>query len=255
MSELEPRGEPGSALATARAFSCGFGRRTVLRGLDFELRRGRTTAVMGPGGAGKSTLLRLLADDPPEPQGFWREGELRRIFAATPAFLRQAPTDDHRSLLERLAPRPTDRDAGAPAETERAACRRVAAVWKGCPGAERLLLATLDLPLRRLPLELRRLAEITAVVAGPTGDTPALILDEPESELDDEVAGWIESLLAELRGRTSIVLATHHLGLARRVADDVLLLIEGDLVDAGPTPRIFEDPRNERTRTYVRMGS
>lgn len=210
---------------------------------------------MGPGGAGKSTLLRLLAGVPPEPRGFWKEGELESAFGSAPSLLRQEPDEDERSLVEMLMPERTDRVAAGPVEAERRASGEIAAVWRGCPEAERLLLATLDLPLRRLPRELRRLVEITGVVAGASGDTPALILDEPDSELDGEVAGWIESLLVGLRGRTSIVLATHHLGLARRVSDDVLVLIEGQLADAGSTSRIFEDPRNERTRTYVRMGS
>lgn len=232
-----------SSPVAIRGLSCGYGDRKVLRRLDWELPQDRTVCLLGPGGAGKSTLLRLLADRVPQNDEFWLEGELVHRCRDSMDYLGQKLVEEARSLLDLLHERG---HKGTEAES------MALDVWSDVPAARELLVATLDLPLRRLPVQLARLAAVTAVVA----DLPALVLlDEPDAEMDDEFRAWLQRALRRLRGRCTVVFTTHHLRLARQASDDCLLLDSGRLVEHGPTEALFQRPRNERTRRFVEMGN
>ena len=79
-----------------------------------------------------------------------------------------------------------------------------------------------------------------------------LLMDEPCSALDPISTGVIEDLIGELRRDLAVVIVTHNLAQAHRIADKVAFMYLGDLVEYGTAQDIFEDPRAERTREYVR---
>ena len=124
-------------------------------------------------------------------------------------------------------------------------------VWRAAPEAARFLDPVLEVPLERLSYAQLRLAEFTAAVA----TAPLILLDEPEVGLEPEQQRWMVRRLNDLRGARTVIVATHHLGVARAVADGAILLSDGEMIEAGPTPEFFERPRHTRTRQFVEMGS
>lgn len=229
----------------ARGLRVGYGDEAVLHGVDLLFAAGAISVIVGPGGSGKSTLLHALGGRPlgrPDP---WREGELR-LPREAPRWLSQ------RSLLTRgTGASRTLAGMLSEAEPETAPRALLERVWWNAPGAVRLLVPRLGQPLEALPPPLGRLAELTAA----TCRGRLLLLDEPEVDLDDVHRGWLVGRLLALRGAATIVVATHHLGLTRAVADHVLLLCDGVVVESGTAPAFFAAPREERTRRFIEMGS
>jgi phosphate transport system ATP-binding protein len=78
-----------------------------------------------------------------------------------------------------------------------------------------------------------------------------LLCDEPTSALDPISAQRVEELFFELKERYTLVLVTHTLRQAKRLADYVLFFYMGELVEHGPAQRVFSEPRNERTRAFL----
>ena len=77
-------------------------------------------------------------------------------------------------------------------------------------------------------------------------------MDEPCSALDPISTKAVEKLIGELRRELAVVVVTHNLAQARRIADKVAFMYLGDLVEYGTTDQVFEEPRAPRTRDYVR---
>jgi phosphate transport system ATP-binding protein len=82
-------------------------------------------------------------------------------------------------------------------------------------------------------------------------DPEVLLMDEPTSALDPRATAHIEDLIAELRGRYTIIIVTHNMQQAARVSDFTAFLYEGNLVEYGPTARMFTKPREKRTEDYM----
>jgi phosphate transport system ATP-binding protein len=93
----------------------------------------------------------------------------------------------------------------------------------------------------------QRLCVARALAAGPE----VLLLDEPCSALDPISTATIEELIGVLREQLAVVIVTHNLQQAQRVADHVAFVHLGDLVEAGPAERVFTNPHEQRTREYV----
>ncbi|MEM9557047.1 MAG: ATP-binding cassette domain-containing protein [Acidobacteriota bacterium] len=103
----------------------------------------------------------------------------------------------------------------------------------------------------KLPPAAERLAAVDRALAEGAS---CCLLDEPADQLDDaERLQVIDSL--RTGGERTLVCVTHDLAFARQVADHIVLLVEGRLIEAAPTTDFFERPRLERTRTFLRMGS
>ncbi|MFH2108607.1 MAG: phosphate ABC transporter ATP-binding protein PstB [Chrysiogenia bacterium] len=82
-------------------------------------------------------------------------------------------------------------------------------------------------------------------------DPEVLLMDEPTSALDPRATARIEDLIAELRGRYTIIIVTHNMQQAARVSDLTAFLYEGDLIEYGATARMFTKPRQKRTEDYM----
>lgn len=192
----------------------------------------RISAFLGPGGGGKSTLLRILAGEAASHPELWVRGGLS-LPAVPTRWLAQKPEPEPRPLAGLL---PRD---------------RLAQVWSAAPDCAALLDGVRDTPVFKLPSDLNSLARLTFALAG---DASLLLLDEPEIDLDSEQQEWISAQLRFLRGRKTVVVATHHLGFARSVADFAFLLVRGEILEAAEVPRFFDNPVHPRARHYVRMG-
>jgi phosphate transport system ATP-binding protein len=82
-------------------------------------------------------------------------------------------------------------------------------------------------------------------------DPEILLMDEPTSALDPRATSRIEDLIGELRGRYTIIIVTHNMQQAARVSDNTAFLYEGNLVEYGPTARLFTTPREKQTEDYM----
>jgi len=203
-----------------------------LRVPRFLAEPGTLLAVLGPSGSGKSTLLMLLAGlVPPD------AGEVKRKGRAV--YLDQQPYVLERSVLENAAF--GLRLKGVP----RAKAKEKALFWLSRVGLEALA----PRPARGLSGGERvRLALARALAVEPE----SLLLDEPTANLDPANVARIEALVREEKARgRAVVLVTHNLFQARRLADRALFLLEGQVVEEGPAPAFFEAPKDPRTRAFL----
>jgi tungstate transport system ATP-binding protein len=220
-----------------------YGDRTVLGVEDFDVQRGETVAVLGPSGAGKTTLLRLL-------QFLERPTEGRLLFDGCPVGA-DAPLDLRRRVTT-VFQRPVVLDRSVRANLEFGL--RVRGLRQP-PGRIDRLLENLGLlrlahaPARTLSGgEIQRLAFGRALAFDPE----VLLLDEPTANLDPRNVRIVEGLVRRCQARgVTIVLATHQIFQARRLATRAALLLDGQIVESGPVPILLDAPRDERTRAFL----
>jgi iron complex transport system ATP-binding protein len=222
------------------AVTVGYGERIVLDALSFRFEPWRTTAILGPGGSGKSTLLQLLGGSAVQTR--WTRGALTLPRGPCAILPQRLALGDCRTLSERL-------HEARPDSVPR---RVLSALWRGVDEQAWMALNdALKAPPSILCSGLVRLIELTAVAAMPAG---TILLDEPEAGLEEQHRHWAEAFLCMLQHRRTIIVVTHHLMLARSIADDVLLLVDGSIVEAGARDEFFERAVHERTRDFIRMG-
>lgn len=225
----------------------GFAGKTVLNKVSLELPISKTLVILGPGGSGKTTLLRtLLGQLEGEPLVL---GDLE-VQPKTVVYCRQKPTFARLTLdgllreTLRALPgggRDGDLDLGA--------------IW----GAESPVCAWLEerasVPLDQANWEHRQLASTTVALAVAEVEDALLVFDEPTADLTAEAAEWVTRRLEARRARGMGLVVTHDLQVARRIADEALLLVEGQVIEHAETETFFERPQYPRTDYFVRMGS
>jgi tungstate transport system ATP-binding protein len=217
------------------------GGKRLIDGVSCRLESGLKTAIVGPNGAGKSLLLRLCHGliRPTAGEVIWH-GAAGRDPALAQAMVFQRPVMLRRSgaanIDYALSLRSLDRELRR---------QRVAEVL------ERTGLADIaDRPARVLSGgEQQKLALARAWALRPQ----VLFLDEPTSSLDPAAAHAIEEIIQALHAEgTRIVMTTHDLGQARRLADEVIFLHHGRIVEHSPAPVFFENPASPLAAAFLR---
>ncbi|PFG41648.1 cystine transport system ATP-binding protein [Isoptericola jiangsuensis] len=250
-------------LLTAAALHKSFGDNHVLRGVDLEVRRGQVVALIGPSGSGKTTLLRSLNGlTAPDAGTLAFDGGPHVDFAADAGVRGRAARDararteavrdrsamvfqhhnlfPHRTVLQNVTEGPVQ-------------VQRVPLAQAQARGRELLARVGLADKADAYPRELsggqqQRVGIVRALALQPD----LLLFDEPTSSLDPELVGEVLSVMKELAddGWTMVVV-THELAFARAVADEVLFLDGGVVVEQGPPREMFTAPREERTRQFL----
>ena len=224
-----------------RAVSFERDRQRLLKSVSFRLAAGTNTVILGPNGAGKSLLLRLCHGliAPSEGAVLW-QGAAGRDPQRFQAMVMQRPVMLRRSVaanidfalgLRRIPRRERRRLIGQALErTGLGAFARV--------------------PARVLSFgEQQRLALARSWALGPQ----VLFLDEPTANLDPAATHVIEgAIMAMAREGTKIIMTTHDLGQARRLADEVMFLHRGRLLEHAPARAFFAGPENEMARAFLR---
>jgi tungstate transport system ATP-binding protein len=220
--------------------------RTVLAVEQLDILQGEVFALVGPSGAGKSTMLRLLnfLEDPTTGQIRFQDAafgpgetmDLRLRRRVTTVF--QRPILLNRSVLANTR-------FGLQLRGRRDADRQVEAALKQVGLLERASQQARTLSGG----EAQRVALARAIVLEPD----VLLLDEPTANLDPYNVGLIEEIVRGLNREegTTVVLVTHNVFQARRLADRVALLLEGRIVEVASTESFFESPRDPRTAAFV----
>jgi tungstate transport system ATP-binding protein len=214
----------------------------LVDGVDFKLEEASaTTVLIGPNGAGKSLTLRLLHGLLPPSGGsvLWNGEPPHRAVRLRQAMVFQKPV-----LLRRSAAANIDHALRAHALPRRARAERIAEVLTAAGlshlhgRAARVLSGG----------EQQRLAIARAWAVRPE----VLLLDEPTANLDPAATRAVEDMIEEIRGQgTKILLATHDMGQARRLGDEVLFLHRGRLQERTDAARFFQAPESEAGEAYL----
>ena len=233
-----------------RGVTKAYGERAVLRGIDLAVPEHNAVALIGASGSGKSTLLRcidlleqiddgdvlidgeVVTDPAVDPVGVRRR--LGMVFQHFNLF-------PHLSVLDNVTLAPVRAHKRSRAEAEARARDLLARL--GLEGRER------DHPDDLSGGQQQRVAIARALATDPR----ALLLDEVTSALDPELVGEVLDAIRELKeGGMTMVIATHEMGFAREVADEVCFLHEGLIVERGAPERIFTAPERPETQRFLR---
>jgi tungstate transport system ATP-binding protein len=200
---------------------------------------GAPTVVIGPNGAGKTTLLAVAMGLIEPTRGSVTFGGRSRVPPLRRAFLRQRPVMLRRSAAANI------RYALSSSAVPRGE-------WKARTGELLDLVALSGLgerPARRLSGgEQQRLALARALARDPE----VLLLDEPTASLDPAATKAIEDIVRAVSSRSiKVVMSTHDLGQARRLAGDIVLMHRGRVVESGPAAEFFAQPRTPEARRFI----
>jgi tungstate transport system ATP-binding protein len=234
------------AILRLRGVTHLYGSACVLRVSELDIFAGEIVCVLGPTGAGKSTLLRLLSGlEPPSSGEILVFGQREQCRTPQLAQLRRVTmVFQHPLLLTGSVRYNVEYGLRLRGQVN---SRHVAEMM-----LERLgLLSLASRSVHTLSGGQRQLAALArALVVEPM----ILLLDEPTASLDPASVALVESVIAgenQTRGMT-VIWATHHLFQARRVAHRTGLILNGELVEMGPTKQFFESPIDPRTAAFVR---
>jgi len=233
-----------------RGVTKAYGETAVLRGVDLEVREHEAVAIIGASGSGKSTLLRcvdlleeiddgdvlldgeVVTDPSVDPVAVRRR--LGMVFQAFNLF-------PHLSVLENVVLAPV-RAHGTPRAEGAARARELLARF-GLAGRED------QAPDRLSGGEQQRVAIVRALAARPR----ALLLDEVTSALDPELVGEVLDVVRELKAEgMTMLIATHEMGFAQEVADEVCFLHDGAIVERGAPAALLGAPRRPETQRFLR---
>jgi polar amino acid transport system ATP-binding protein len=250
---------PAGPLLEAVAIHKRYGRNEVLRGVSFGVDRGDVKAVLGPSGSGKSTMLRCLALLEPIDAGEVRlEGQTIGVRQSgsrsvrLPERMLAGQRSDIGMVFQRfnLFPHMTALGNVMIGLTE--VRRRSKADARAVAGA---MLERVGLGARAgfYPSELsggqqQRVAIARALVMNPK----VMLFDEPTSALDPELVGEVLAVMEELAAEgMTMVVVTHEIGFAKRVADRVIMMDEGEIIEDAAPGEFFGSPQHERTRRFL----
>jgi phosphate transport system ATP-binding protein len=243
----------GVRLEDLRAF---YGNAEQLKGINLDFRPNEVTALIGPSGSGKSTLVRCVNRMHEEIPGARAEGKVlldnldiydaamdvvavRRligmVFQKPNPFPTMSIYDNVAAGLRLTGHRRGDLDARVEAALQRAGLWDEVSARLGEPGVS----------LSGGQQQRLCIARSLAV------DPEVILMDEPCSALDPIATLRIEELIADLKQRVTIVIVTHNMQQAARVADRTAFMLDGALVEVGPTDQIFTSPTDSRTEEYV----
>jgi len=261
LRERDPLREPSPSTAGPERLrldlSIAYGGKPAVKSVSLSIHQGEVLALIGPSGCGKTTLLRTLNRLTELTPSAARSGQVLldgediheladTTLRARVAMVFQQPNPFPMSIFDNVAFALREQSRKRPRKRELEplvidALRRA--------GLYDEVRDDLDRPALRLSGgQQQRLCIARAIALRPE----VLLMDEPCSALDPISTGVIEELIGELRRDLAVVIVTHNLAQARRVADRVAFMYLGDLIECGTTAEVFGAPRAQRTRDYVR---
>ncbi|WP_329618526.1 amino acid ABC transporter ATP-binding protein [Streptomyces sp. S465] len=248
-----------TAMVDIRSVHKSFGPLEVLRGIDLEVRSGEVAVVLGPSGSGKSTLLRAINHLEKVDSGWisvggslvgyrrqgdrlyeLREREILKQRTRIGFVFQNFNLFPHLTVLENIVEAPVS------------ALRRPR---KQVVEAAGTLLARVGLADKAsaYPRQLSGGQQQRVAIARALALEPELLLfDEPTSALDPELVGEVLDVIKDLAHRgTTMIVVTHEIGFAREVADTVVFMDGGRIVEQGTPAEVLDSPRHERTKAFL----
>jgi aspartate/glutamate/glutamine transport system ATP-binding protein len=226
-----------------------FGDFQVLEDINFSVDEGEVVVVIGPSGSGKSTLLRcingleeissgeLVVDGIPLHD---RQTKLNVLRSEIGFVFQQFNLYPHMTVAENIKLAPTKVKKLSEKEADELCSRLLARV--GIPEQANKYPASLSGGQQQR----------VAIARGLAMEPKIMLFDEPTSALDPEMIKEVLDAIADLaQGGMTMVVVTHEMGFARRVADRVVFMDEGRIVEVGTPEHFFQNPENERTKRFL----
>ncbi|MFD9223225.1 amino acid ABC transporter ATP-binding protein [Streptomyces sp. NPDC060064] len=248
-----------SAMVDVRSVHKSFGALEVLRGVDLEVRTGEVAVVLGPSGSGKSTLLRTINHLEKVDSGWisvdgslvgyrrsgdklyeLREREVLKQRTQIGFVFQNFNLFPHLTVVENIIEAPVS-------ALKRPRKEAIAT-------AEKLLARVgLEDKASAYPKQLSGGQQQRVAIARALALEPKLLLfDEPTSALDPELVGEVLDVIKDLAHQgTTMIVVTHEIGFAREVADTVIFMDDGRIVEQGAPADVLDNPRHERTRAFL----
>ena len=260
MSETTDAGvglAPEDAALGTRALTRSFGALVAVDAVDLSVPEGELRAIIGPNGAGKTTLFNLITHSIPPTSGtVWLGGRdvtalpeerrphigLARSFQSNQLFTELTSLENVRVVAQAARSGPFSlallgRGKSVAVEEAHALLERI-----GLDGKAEVEASNLSHG------DQRRLGIAMALATDPD----VLLLDEPTSNLDPRNTAVIEEAVAAARDRgIGVVIATHDMQQAERIADSVAVLLDGTVIEQGPADELFESPSDDRARAFI----
>jgi ABC-type polar amino acid transport system ATPase subunit len=247
---------PGDPVVRLQGLHKSFGQLEVLKGIDLEVESGEVVVIFGRSGSGKSTLLRCVnwLEEPsagvvevdgirlePGQRTRSRREEIRRLRMRCGMVFQEFNLFPHLTAAENVMEGPATvrgLDRAAARQQANELLRRVGLADKAD-----------EHPIRLSGGQKQRVAIARALAMEPT----LMLFDEPTSALDPELIGEVLAVRKALATETqmTMMVVTHEMGFAREVANRMLFLHEGEVVEEGPPSRILTEPGDDRTRTFL----
>ena len=250
---------PSDACVVTRELRLWYSDFQALRGIDLDVRRGLITALIGPSGCGKTTLLRCFNRINERYEGVRTAGEIRihdkNIFADDVDLIELRKKVG--MVFQRPNPLPisirdnvlygyrlhTPRDQRGRRNEEEALESALRAVHLWDVVKDRLRDRATELQLeQQQKLCIARLLPLKPDV---------ILMDEPCSALDPDATAKVEELIRALGGEYSIIIVTHNMAQARRVSDETVFMLLGEIIEHSRTEDLFIKPIDRRTADYI----
>ncbi|WP_185184112.1 amino acid ABC transporter ATP-binding protein [Bacillus subtilis] len=226
----------------------------VLDGIDLEVKRGEVVAIIGPSGSGKSTLLRCLNLLERPDQGLIEIGEAKlnaEKFTRKEAHrLRQQTAmvfQNYNLFKNKTALQNITEALIVTQHKPRDEAKRI--------GMEILKQVGLEHKADSYPITMsggqqQRIGIARALAVNPH----AILLDEPTSALDPElVTGVLQVIKSIAEKQTTMIIVTHEMAFAKEVADKVIFMADGHIIEQGTPKELFDHPKNERTKRFIKQ--
>ena len=216
---------------------------------DLDVKKGEVVAIIGPSGSGKSTLLRSLnLLEEPTAGAIYFEGvelsskkvDINRHRQKMGMVFQHFNLFPHKTVLENIMMVPVTLKLKTPREAQAQALKLL----------ERVGLADKkdEYPNMLSGGQKQRIAIVRALAMEPE----VMLFDEPTSALDPEMVGEVLDVMRELaRDGMTMIVVTHEMGFAREVADRVIFMADGSIVEEGTPREIFDTPKEERTQNFL----
>ncbi|MEV0263238.1 amino acid ABC transporter ATP-binding protein [Streptomyces sp. NPDC050617] len=246
-------------MVDVRSVHKSFGPLKVLHGVDLRVRPGEVAVVLGPSGSGKSTLLRTINHLEKVDSGQvsvdgslvgyrrsgdklyeLREREVLRQRTRIGFVFQNFNLFPHLTVAENITEAPVSALKRPKKEAAATAERLLARVGLADKAAA--------YPRQLSGGQQQRVAIARALALEPR----LLLFDEPTSALDPELVGEVLDVIKDLAARgTTMIVVTHEIGFAREVADTVVFMDGGRILEQGPPAEVLDDPKHERTRVFL----
>ena len=212
-----------------------FGDLRVVKGVSLTVSKGETVAIIGPSGSGKSTLLRCINGLNKVTSGVIElNGETGMVFQHFNLF-------PHMTCLENITYAPIKVKGEDKEEARKKAMKLLEMVG-------------LETKADVYPAHISGGQKQRVAIARALAMNPDLMLfDEPTSALDPEITGEVLNVMKKLaEEHTTMIVVTHEMGFAKEVADRVIFMNDGEIVEEGSPEDIFENPRSERLKAFLK---